>query len=1092
MGARMIAIAWRRTRGLGRDDSGAALLITLAVFLLLFILVSGIYAVGETIHQKIELQNAADAAAYSAAVVQSDGLSRMATVNRAMSWTYTQMTKRQLDYITYRWLRLTEQRFIEDYNNAKAYHGYMSFYKLGYWPVPTGSGMQCKSKHKREGQGWWCGLSQNRPKMLIINGRNVELAALSESLNTFGALWDGSNGDASATRYDTIDDTVGDDDEYNDSPDVPNPVEESLNRNLLQAYNDLQADQLLSGYNASMKENDPNFTDVSIENAEYKNWLDANSKLALEFSDENFLAWLQENDCAGSVDEDGISYTESDSAYQKLCLAFEQYTGIQAPREPAQEATGEEMQQYFSDTEEYARKVDAWLSSLSSRQIGYLISGEGYASSQAAGIPTTVNTAGASVPTPTPVTTAPVPPNPPPRIVNVSPNARWAGKLGELIDQDKANIELLSAILPLINHNMRESMRFAAESVLMKNLSSYDPATGRTDMEKLSDYIHHIAIPLAPDPYELNLETQEDNVAAYFSPLNNTEAHERIFLAMSDPVPRTRLYEYFRDDSAASNQQGKFSGGLEQWFIRGKGVYCDDQGRTVDQDYSSYPPGRYYPETGKSGEVSLPAGHGPIWLRRTERSEGALGIRRAYKDTNLNETGAKFLPLMITVSRGNHVMYPGFDISYEESGDLNSSYGGESHGAGRALFNQFVQEMFQAIFDKASELADVMPSSGNLRSAAPMMCKETADSVALYSEYRWASAKWWCFWKFKGFKRKWLLHVPIPKWFCGPTPRHIGDDVEAFIPISVPDMLVKFFPPLGLKEIGKPRHGYLTHTYNIKQMGEQLEFLTHVGGEFSRSRDDYESCVMMLDDPTFIIKGHARIYGDDKEIFNNRYVGVAAKPWVLNEKFFNGEGSIVVHVGRKHKNPFSILFGLTEPDRAGAETEAKGLHAIFNPPNDDGAASNYMWAASAARAGLRRTRGDHPSAPRAYIITYDDSADAENLKPVGGWLTNYPKHIKSGCVCHPDNSKTIANIWNLCEPDWDAVLLPLRYAKGGASGSEWRDVDLFSPLHPFLNTGWSHFHPAGPAEFSHPVPQAPYEAEESELKLRELLQLKIY
>ena len=112
---------WNRIKDLRRDARGFVLMSTLAIFLFLFVLCASIYAVGETIHQRIKLQNACDAAAYSAAVVQADGLSRMATVNRAMAWTYVQMTNRQMDYITYRWLRLTCKRFDEDKENARKY-----------------------------------------------------------------------------------------------------------------------------------------------------------------------------------------------------------------------------------------------------------------------------------------------------------------------------------------------------------------------------------------------------------------------------------------------------------------------------------------------------------------------------------------------------------------------------------------------------------------------------------------------------------------------------------------------------------------------------------------------------------------------------------------------------------------------------------------------------------------------------------------------------------------------------------------------------------------------------------------------------------
>ena len=93
----VLDIANGRLRDIRRDDSGAALVITLGVFMFLVMVTGGVYAIGENVRQKIELQNAVDAAAYSASVVQADYLSRMATVNKAMAWTYVDLQKRSLD-----------------------------------------------------------------------------------------------------------------------------------------------------------------------------------------------------------------------------------------------------------------------------------------------------------------------------------------------------------------------------------------------------------------------------------------------------------------------------------------------------------------------------------------------------------------------------------------------------------------------------------------------------------------------------------------------------------------------------------------------------------------------------------------------------------------------------------------------------------------------------------------------------------------------------------------------------------------------------------------------------------------------------------
>lgn len=86
-----------RSTELAKGNSGAALAITLAFVMPIYLMVIGIYGIGEVVRNKIEIQNAADAAAYSAAVVQADYLSRMATVNKAMAWTYVDLQKRSLD-----------------------------------------------------------------------------------------------------------------------------------------------------------------------------------------------------------------------------------------------------------------------------------------------------------------------------------------------------------------------------------------------------------------------------------------------------------------------------------------------------------------------------------------------------------------------------------------------------------------------------------------------------------------------------------------------------------------------------------------------------------------------------------------------------------------------------------------------------------------------------------------------------------------------------------------------------------------------------------------------------------------------------------
>ena len=120
---------------LAKDEDGAALVVTLAVFFFIYLICMGVYAVGTNVRERIHLQNACDAAAYSAAVVQADTLSRIATINRAMSWTYVQLTRRQMDYVVYKWLEKAEEKYRQSMREAKGRGSYGQHPSHGYWYI---------------------------------------------------------------------------------------------------------------------------------------------------------------------------------------------------------------------------------------------------------------------------------------------------------------------------------------------------------------------------------------------------------------------------------------------------------------------------------------------------------------------------------------------------------------------------------------------------------------------------------------------------------------------------------------------------------------------------------------------------------------------------------------------------------------------------------------------------------------------------------------------------------------------------------------------------------------------------------------------
>jgi Na+-transporting methylmalonyl-CoA/oxaloacetate decarboxylase gamma subunit len=118
----MLKAANRAALRLWKEESGVVLAVTVIIFLTLFLMACSVYAIGETVRQRVELQNGADAGAYSAAIVQADALSRVAAINRAMSWTYVQMVRMEMDYIVDKWLKLTLERWDKDNDDMRNYN----------------------------------------------------------------------------------------------------------------------------------------------------------------------------------------------------------------------------------------------------------------------------------------------------------------------------------------------------------------------------------------------------------------------------------------------------------------------------------------------------------------------------------------------------------------------------------------------------------------------------------------------------------------------------------------------------------------------------------------------------------------------------------------------------------------------------------------------------------------------------------------------------------------------------------------------------------------------------------------------------------
>ena len=856
---RFFAVIWKRIAGLRQDRQGFVVMSTLAIFLFLFVLCASIYAVGETIHQRIKIQNACDAAAYSAAVVQADGLSRMAVVNRAMAWSYVQMTNRQMDYITYRWLKLTCKRFQEDKKNANDY------------------AEQVKAAIDPE-IGWWALLEA------------VATAALDGTLQIFGI-------------------------------EIP----------------------CVSGGHDS-------------DNEGLSWWCGRNPD--------------KKHEIKLNIHKDfSLSNLGSGIIAQKV-LNYETISSLLSPIS-------------FIDKDD------------------------------------------------TP--------------------AGWGHWLGELIDYDKKNIYCLNKSLERINTQMEISMKMTAENVLKTMLKD-----NRYDSESvLKDYYISIHIPHSENPYDI-----EKGNNSFFSLLHNTEADEMLFLNMQSADFSSRsLHQHF--PTLTLPGANSLAYGLDQWFIRGCGKYNKSQGSS-EKEYAFY----------SISELTN------VSLNGSERNEGAMGIQRVYKDSNINEGKAGIWNYR--VNRGNSITSLDDMIAHA----VNSDDGG--------ILGALMESALSSLLGNLSQgYMNIAPSCENRGSRAfsGSMCHKVNDTTALYAEYSWASAKWFCLTRARwldpfeiidkggiycdlGRKHPWYKswgrkkkggfgHWGFPKWFC-------GDESGWWV-----------IPPIFGNSCGKS-HGYMNHTLDFNMFDDPSFFtplrpLWRGKPNFSTSnnhadypRDKYESCTTFFDGtwrispgrstPAAYIRGHARIYADDKEIFDNRYVGAICKPWVLNERFFAGEGSIIVGAAMKHTNPFVQLFNFwnTKGNKTGTEKQEGNESTVlsaFNIPE-----GNFMWTMSAARAGVRHRRRDGAfDQERQYQITYDSTSDAENLNYKSGpyvkeqngngwtppeeWDRSYNKHALSriyfpgqkqspvwnGCPCEA-NSQQFKNMWNLCETDWDATFLPLRYA----------------------------------------------------------------
>lgn len=199
---RLFLYLFSEARRLKREDSGVVMAVSLAVWMFLFVLTSGVYMLGCTIRERETLQHAADAAAFSAAEIQADALARMAAINRTMAYTYMQMSRKQMDCILLEWLNLTSKRFKEDRTASKNWAQVLFItggvpvdlitllYQLASYTFANhgdSGDLNCDFRRRRckdcsllnktrNGNAFFCGVNGN-PDRVLLNGKNEVSAA---------------------------------------------------------------------------------------------------------------------------------------------------------------------------------------------------------------------------------------------------------------------------------------------------------------------------------------------------------------------------------------------------------------------------------------------------------------------------------------------------------------------------------------------------------------------------------------------------------------------------------------------------------------------------------------------------------------------------------------------------------------------------------------------------------------------------------------------------------------------------------------------------------------------------------------------------
>ena len=126
---------------------------------------------------------------------------------------------------------------------------------------------------------------------------------------------------------------------------------------------------------------------------------------------------------------------------------------------------------------------------------------------------------------------------------------------------------------------------------------------------------------------------------------------------------------------------------------------------------------------------------------------------------------------------------------------------------------------------------------------------------------------------------------------------------------------------------------------------------------------------------------------------DNFFTSETARPYALTQSFFGKAGSIIVAAKRPATNPFNAL-----------AVDTNGFYGAFNTNIGD------LWCISASRAGVKL---DSDTNNGYYRVLFPGANGA-----VGGYNGT--------------------GVWNLCEENWDAVMLPISRAWNDTNVNSWQ------------------------------------------------------